>query len=266
MESIGTRSSRSDKVNDIMQMLRHAHMSFGDLIRAWIECTPGAPTGKARQMKAQQLVDIIWDDDMLPLFEKTDIFKDRITDSTVRVIQSELTQLQQNSRAFGKHDPSVNIEDINFEKVYDEIEAHGPRLLRVIEGSSFAQRADKHIRKDKPGRAVAITAMLSIGHAHNSANFFTRVLGIYLHGSGVRRRVISTLQGLGLVESYQTILRAVKEISELSKARISRVCELNIKILLLTVLYRPRFRVLKKTTIFVLSMTTLTTKSKSTTR
>jgi len=264
MESIGTRTSRSDKVNDIMEMLRHAHMSFGDLIRAWIECTPGAPTGKARQIKAQQLVDIIWDDDMLPLFEKTDTFKERVTDSTVRVIQSELKQLQQNTRAFGKHDPSVNIEELNFEKVYDEIEEHGPRLLHVIEGSSLAQRTDKHIRKDKPGRAVAITAMLSLGHAQKSANFFTRVLGIYLHGSGVRRRVISTLQGLGLVESYPTILQAIKEISELSKARIS--VNLTLEILLLTVLYRPQFPVSKKMTVSVLSMTTLITKSKFTTR
>jgi hypothetical protein len=89
MDSIGAKSSKSDKVNYITQMLRHAHMSFGELIRAWIECTPGEPTGKARQFKARQLLDIIWDD-MLPLFEKTDTFQERVTDSTVKVIQSEL--------------------------------------------------------------------------------------------------------------------------------------------------------------------------------
>lgn len=86
-------------------MLRHAHMSFGELIRAWIECTPGGPTGKARQLKARQLLDIIWDYDMLPLFEKTDTFQERVTDSTIKVIQSELKQVQQNTRAFGKYDP-----------------------------------------------------------------------------------------------------------------------------------------------------------------
>ena len=78
MDSIGARSSKSDKVNYITQMLCHAHMSFGELIRAWIECTPGEPTGKARQFKARQLLDIIWDD-MLPLFEKTDTFQERVT-------------------------------------------------------------------------------------------------------------------------------------------------------------------------------------------
>jgi hypothetical protein len=117
-----------------MQMLRNAHMSFGELIRAWIECTPGTPTGKARQLKAQQLIDIIWDDDMLPLFEKIDTFLERITDSTVKVIQSELKQLQEKTRAFWKYDPSVNIEEVNFEKVYNEIEEHGPRLLSCSTG------------------------------------------------------------------------------------------------------------------------------------
>jgi hypothetical protein len=140
MESIGARSSRSDKVSFIMQMLRNAHMSFGELIRAWIECqcTPGAPTGKARQLKARQLLDIIWDDDMLPLFEEIDEFQERVTDSTIKVIQSELKQLQQNTRAFGKYDPCVNIEEINFRKVYSEIEEHGPSLCVLSKGPLFS--------------------------------------------------------------------------------------------------------------------------------
>ena len=184
-----------------MQMLRSARMSFGDLIRAWIECTSGQLTGKAHQLKARELLDIIWDDDLLPLFEQTDTFQERVTGSTVKVIYSELGQLQQNTRTFGRYDPSVNVEDINFDNAYNEIKEHGPMLLRVIEGSSLAERVDKHVRKERPGCAVTITAMLSLGRARNSANFFARVLGIYFHGSGVRRRVISTLQGLGLVES-----------------------------------------------------------------
>jgi hypothetical protein len=133
---------------------------------------------------------------MLLSFEKTDTFHERVIDSTVRVIRSELRQLQENTRAFGRYDPSVRIDEINFADVYDEIEEHGPRLLCVIEGSSLAERVDKHIRKDKPGRAVTITTILNLSRARESANFFARVLGIYLHGSGVRRRVISTLQGL----------------------------------------------------------------------
>ena len=82
---------------------------------------------------------------MLSLFEKTDTFQERVTDSTIKVIRSEL----------GEH--------INFEDVYREIEEHGPNLSRLIDGSSLCQMLDKHIRQDQPGRIVTITAMLSLG-------------------------------------------------------------------------------------------------------
>ena len=81
------------------------------------------------------------------MFENTDTFQERVTDNTVKVIQSELKELQQNTRAFGKYDPSVDIEEVNFKKVYNEIEEHAPWLLDIIEGSSLPQRMDKHIRK-----------------------------------------------------------------------------------------------------------------------
>lgn len=71
----------------------------------------------------------------------------------------------------------MDIEEINFKKVYNEIEKYS------MEGSSLAQRVDKHIQK---GRAVTIAAMLSLSHAKKSSDLFTRVLGIYLHGSGVQ--------------------------------------------------------------------------------
>jgi hypothetical protein len=43
-------------------------------------------TGKSRQAKAKQVIDVIWDDDMLPLFEKTETFNQLVTDSAIKVI------------------------------------------------------------------------------------------------------------------------------------------------------------------------------------
>jgi len=45
--------------------------------------------------------------------------------------------LQQNTRAFGRYDPSVNIEGINFENVYNEIEVHG--LIEGCHNCSYAK-------------------------------------------------------------------------------------------------------------------------------
>jgi hypothetical protein len=220
LQHINTRTSKTEKVNLICHILRPSGLSFGDLIRAWIESAPGKATGKARQAKAKQVIDVIWNDDMLPLFEEMETFNELVTDSTIKVISSELEELHRSPLFFKQYDPSVNIEDVNFENAYREIKEHSPNLSRLVEGSSLCKRPDQHIRQDQPGRVVAIVAMLSLARARQSADFLTRILGIYLHSSGVKRRVISTLHGLGLVDSYRTIHRTIKEIAECSQGSI----------------------------------------------
>jgi hypothetical protein len=194
-------------------MLRRSHTTFANLVRAWIESTPGEPTGRARQQRAKQLLDLIWDEDMLPLFERTDTFQERVTDSTIKVVRSELKELQKKVLVFGKYDISTNVEDINFVEVHREIEEHGPNLSRLIDEAAICQRSNQP-RQEQPGRIVTITAMLGLGRARQSANFLTRALGVYLHSSGVRRRVINTLHGLGIVDCYLTIQQTTKRIAQ----------------------------------------------------
>ena len=220
LEQMNSRLSLNQKLDLILHILRRSRTTFADLVRAWIESTPGEPTGRARQQKAKQLLDPIWDEDMLPLFERTDTFQERVTDSTTKVIRSELKELQKKVLVFGKYDTATNVEDINFVEVHREIEEHGPNLSRLIDEAAVCQRPDKHIRQEQPGRIVTITAMLGLGRARQSANFLTRALGVYLHSSGVRRRVINTLHGLGIVDCYLTIQQTVKRIAQHSQESV----------------------------------------------
>jgi len=220
LEQIDSPISLDEKLDLIICLLRRSRTTFADLVRAWIESTPGEPTGRARQHKAKQLLDIIWDEDMLPLFEVTDTFSERVTDSTSKVIRTELKALQKKVLVFGKYDATRNVEDIEFMEVHDEIEEHGPNLSRLINNAAFCQRSDRHIRQEQPGRVVMITAMLGLGRARQSANFLTRALGVYLHSSGVRRRVINTLHGLGIVDCYLTIQQTTKRIAQHSQESI----------------------------------------------
>ena len=213
-----TRTSKTEKVNLICYILRRSGLTFGDLIKAWIESTSGEAR---RQAKAKQVINVIWNDGMLPLFEKTETFNELVTDSTIKIVRSELEELQRSALLFKEYDLTMNLADIDFEKCYREIREHSPNLSRLVEGSSLCQRPDKHVRHDQPGRVVAIAAILNTGRARQSANFLTRILGIYLHSSGVKRRVISTLHGLGLVDSYRTIHRTIKKIAEHSKESIA---------------------------------------------
>ena len=221
MSLSNAKTTQKQKLDLINLLLRRSHLTFIDLVRAWLENAGGEPTGKARQAKARQLLDLVWDEDLLPLFEKTDTFEERTTGSATKVVRSELVSLQKNVPLFGKYDPDFNLEDLNFTHAIGDIEKFAPNLSILINGSSEGIRTDKHTRKEQPGRIVMIAAVLSLGRARQSANLLARALGVYLHTSGVRRRVISTLHGLGIVDSYHTIHRTIQEIAKRSQESIS---------------------------------------------
>ncbi|XTI94821.1 hypothetical protein V2W45_1253931, partial [Cenococcum geophilum] len=50
-----------------------------------------------------------------------------------------------------------------------------------------------------------ITSIIYRSYARSTANFFVKMLGIYLLGSGIKRRVIKVLAGLGFYNSYKYI-------------------------------------------------------------
>lgn len=69
-------------------MLRQSHASFIP-IKIWIEDVAGDGQGRLRQKKAKQLLDLIWDgdkDSLLPLFERTEAFQERVAANTMKVI------------------------------------------------------------------------------------------------------------------------------------------------------------------------------------
>jgi hypothetical protein len=95
--------SLSQKLGIFKRVLRQSHQSFILLVETWIEDTAGGDRGRLRQGKAKQLLDLIWDDDedgLLPLFEKTETFQERVTTSTVKIIHSELSVLNKEAKMF----------------------------------------------------------------------------------------------------------------------------------------------------------------------
>ena len=110
--------SLNEKLELFKRVLRKSHQTFSDLIKAWIHDTPGDNChGPLRQRKAKQIVDlIIWQDEneLLPLFEKTESFNERVATSTVKVIHSELDVLNTSVKAFGRFggDNLPNVRDL----------------------------------------------------------------------------------------------------------------------------------------------------------
>ena len=56
-----------------------------------------------------------------------------------------------------------------------------------------------------------------LGRARNSANCFARLFGLHLQALGVKRRVLSLLHGLGLIDGYKTLNSHKMGLAERSK-------------------------------------------------
>jgi hypothetical protein len=70
-----------------------------------------------------------------------------------------------------------------------------------------------------------IASILLLKFARNSPNSFSRMLGLYLQGSGIKRRVIAVLHGLGVIEGYSALDESKKAISSRSEVTVFLIDE-----------------------------------------
>ena len=102
-----------------------------------MEDTPGDTTGLARQRKAKQVLDLIWEEDneLLPLFEKTESFPERIMASAVNV-----AALNRHVREFGKWDSITNLEEVDLSATLRKIEEYAPNTFYLLKHAAENQR------------------------------------------------------------------------------------------------------------------------------
>ena len=207
-----------EKQQILKRVMRQSHISFCQLIKSWIEDTLGETTGPLRRKKAKQILDLIWEEEngLLPLFEKTESFPERVMASAASIIRSDLATLNRHVREFGQWDSTTNLEEVELSETLRKIERHAPNTLYLLEHAADNQRL-RRSKNEYHSRTIIIIAILSVGRARNSANFLTKSLGLYLYTSGVSQRVLTTLNGLGVIESYNTLRKAATAIKQQSQ-------------------------------------------------
>jgi hypothetical protein len=211
------RRSVSEKQRILKRVMRQSHIPFCQFIKSWIEDTSGDTAGLLRQRKAKQILDLIWEEEngLLPLFEETQSFPERVMASAANIIRSDLATLNRHVREFGKWDSITNLEEVDLSETLRKIKRHAPNTFHLLKHAAKNQRLREV--KNNHNRIISIIAILSIGRARNSANFFTKSLGIYFYTSGVSRRVLTTLNGLGITHSYKTIRKAAAAVKQQSQ-------------------------------------------------
>lgn len=116
---------------------------------------------------------------------------------------------------FNKYDPtskSGEFEVLDMDQTLHIIQSQAPLLLQLIRDIMAPKHGRTYQRQSEPvARIITIISILCFSQRQNSSTSFQTNLGLYLHSNGVKRRQIELLSRLGLIVSYDTIIRIIKE-------------------------------------------------------
>jgi hypothetical protein len=211
-----TKTSKEEKVDIVKDLLRQWGWSFHRLVFEYLESENGHRGNRKKKKVGDLLVPLLEDKEVQEeLVDRADIHTTLIT-CTIRCIRKELRQLQLQRGPFNTWTPDIEFQDVDLENTAKFVQQHGPLLFRLIEGISAPNREERS-RDPHGGRAVIVTSIFLLGFARNSANGFARLLGLHLQALGVKRRVLSFLHGLGLIDGYKTLNAKKLGLAERSK-------------------------------------------------
>jgi len=133
-------------------------------------------------------------------------------------IQVEMQQLQDNKGYFGQFNVTHPPEDMDLTQAVQELQKIAPTLWMTIYTLMTPTRKDYERHKEPfEHRAVYICAMLCYSRANINSTFLPKLLGLYLYGSGVKRRCLSVLSGYGVCPSYHTLANDMQRLSDIAK-------------------------------------------------
>ncbi|KAF2472538.1 uncharacterized protein BDR25DRAFT_220903 [Lindgomyces ingoldianus] len=128
---------------------------------------------------------------------------------------------------FGQYQPDAKLEDVDFSGTGTTLAEKAPAwskfISSMLSNERAAWRSYPKAKTSHNSEAYLITAVILRARARRRSNHFARLLGLYLHGSGTKRRVIETLSGLGLCDSYKVINKEVDNIADKTKSLLPRL-------------------------------------------
>jgi len=135
---------------------------------------------------------------------------DIATTLLVQEIRVEFGELRQR-HIFGQWS-AEEAKDISLLK---ELSENAPifRNFMVELASNTRSAGGEYHREEEEGYLAMLASILLLKASRNTANRFARMLGLYLHASGVKRRVIEVLDGLGVTEGYHTLAKSKEALS-----------------------------------------------------
>jgi hypothetical protein len=221
-------STAHEKVAQVTKLLKEWRWSFATLVKHWLTYKDGLQ-GVRSARKKTDLLRVLLIEDAETTYKELKSHSllvesmELATTFVVNSIRSELSELRDSSMVFGRWDPELDFEQLDLSKTAAELQSKAPVFTYLITELARNQRKvdNTHNRKETTGYTVMVASILLLKFARNSANAFTRMLGLYLQGSGIKRRVMSVLHGLGVIESYSALDESKKALSNRSEVTVS---------------------------------------------
>jgi hypothetical protein len=224
------RLSSTAKLNAITAQLREYKWSFQKFLRVWA----GHNVKRQHILQSQSYRTVeqrrhILEEVMVELLRSKVCDIHLLTAAAIRQIIDELDTLIASSTYFGTlsvdevTDPD-RVESIDFQVASEHIKQYTPTWWNLLREILRNQRALKGgydaPSTEKDGitrRSVALTAMVCFARAKQKSSFFATLLDVYFQGTGVKRRVVEVLSGMGLCHSYRHGVRRMGDLAEQSK-------------------------------------------------
>ncbi|KAF1814679.1 hypothetical protein P152DRAFT_448004 [Eremomyces bilateralis CBS 781.70] len=209
----GRRKARPfDKVRETLALWRIQGLNFKEFIRLWL-LSDRSHGQLGRTARIKQFCTVL---------EEQEI-RQSIGDSLAgyyswQRIFDELDGLSSH-QYFNTFDPKTSHEwDIDSDDIRNVIETYAPEwfafldlLLRNCRSHEPAKR--ENLGKGIIGQMYMITAVACRSRKRKTSNAFAKNLGLYLISGGTKRRVVETLAGLGLCDTYKHVNDEVSETS-----------------------------------------------------
>jgi hypothetical protein len=217
-----------EKVAQVATLLHEWHWGFGTLVKHWLTYKDGRYKGLRGVNKKVELLRVLLVEDPEDTYKdlKThDLLVESMEMATtflVNGIRDELSALQDESTIFGRWNADVDFKDLNLSMAGDELRTHAPILTHLLTELAQNKRGinGSYNRVEDTGYIVMVASILLLKSSQKTANGFARMLGLYLQGSGLKRRVIAVLHGLGIIESYWALDHSKKALSQRSEVSI----------------------------------------------
>lgn len=124
---------------------------------------------------------------------------------------------------FTKYESITPIEQLDFAQAFKVIESTAPTWLALLlqllsnRRQSWSSYKGTHNLAPVWQRIYLITAIICRSRGRDTANFLAKIMGVYFHSSGVKRRVIEVLAGFGVCDTYKYINRVLAQIADNAK-------------------------------------------------